>query len=321
MKVNRIFTWCLTLLLPACGSGVDSMACVDDFAASSNEVAVETAVPEADNSQTAVVPAASWPAEEQKIIRRARLNIEVANLERAKRQVDSLVRAHQGFVLSDRFEQIYNRATHNIEIRVAAQLFDTLLGDLGNIAQRVVNQIVSTDDVTEEYIDIQARIHNRQKVERTFLRLLNRATTVDEILKIETELGNIRAEIESVQGRLQYLENRVNFSTIMLNMHQDLPKMQTASQTFGARVKHALELGYHGIGWLIVALLAIWPLWIVAIAIVLIIKYLRKHPHHISDKSKTKKAKSKNSENNNEKDGKKEKYKKNKIFDDKIVDD
>ena len=161
-----------------------------------------------------------------------------------------------------------SQLSSNINIKVPAQQFDKVLAKLASIAKKVDYQNIETQDVTEEYIDIETRLSNSRKVEQSYIKLLQRAKTIEDILKIEQKLGEIRTDIESTQGRLKYLNNQVSYSTINLNVYQTLEFKFIAEKlpSFWERLKGSIISGWRGIVAFLLFLIKIWPLWLIAVA-------------------------------------------------------
>ncbi|WP_406656476.1 DUF4349 domain-containing protein [Methanolobus sp. ZRKC2] len=105
--------------------------------------------------------------------------------------------------------------------------FLTMVEGLGELDSKSV----SGQDVTEEYVDISARLENLKKQEVRLGEILNMSTTVDEVLKVEKELERVRGEIDSLTGRLEYLDNKVEFTTISIRVTEPRP----ISQSWGIR--------------------------------------------------------------------------------------
>ncbi|MEZ5334638.1 MAG: DUF4349 domain-containing protein [Methanolobus sp.] len=84
-------------------------------------------------------------------------------------------------------------------------------------------QSVNAQDVTEEYIDVSARLENLERQEARLQEILNMTSTVEEVLNVEKELERVRGEIESLTGRLNYLDDRIEFSTITINVREPRP--------------------------------------------------------------------------------------------------
>jgi hypothetical protein len=96
------------------------------------------------------------------------------------------------------------------------------------------------------------------------------------MLEIERELSNIREEIEARQGRLQYLENRVMMSTITIEFYK-LTAESGITQSYGQKMINALKGGWNGISVFVLGLLYLWPFFLMAFIITLVVRrYLKK---------------------------------------------
>ena len=116
------------------------------------------------------------------------------------------------------------RRTVTLQVRVPADKFDQSMTSLDALG-RILNKQVSTQDVTEEYVDTDSRVRNLKKTEERLLDHLNRAAALEDILRVESELTRVREQIEQMDGRLRYLKNRVSFSTISVTI-QEKPKAE-----------------------------------------------------------------------------------------------
>ena len=93
-----------------------------------------------------------------------------------------------------------------------------MLEELRSLGEKVTTDTISGQDVTEEYVDLQSRERNLRATEESLLRLYDRAKNVEETLSIQRELTTVRGEIELVQGRIKYLDQRSAYSQITLNI-------------------------------------------------------------------------------------------------------
>ena len=162
-------------------------------------------------------------ASEQMIIRTAHLTVVVQDTDEVLGTLRDIARDYEGYIAdSNRWlqdDQAYARAT----LRVPAQSLDEVLDLLRGMAIRVETESVSGQDVTEEYVDLAARLRNLEAAEKELLALLvevreNRGKAED-ILAVHRELTNIRSQIESLKGRKQYLEGMTAMATIHIEIH------------------------------------------------------------------------------------------------------
>ncbi len=203
------------------------------------------------------------------VIRNAYISIEVQNYEQTRPKIDSLVSLYKGRIVTENMQNYDYQKTNDFTIRVPAGLLDKAQADIVAIAKRVDYQRVESTDVTEEYIDIEARLSNQKKVEVTFTNLLRKTNSVEEILKIETKLSEIRAQIESSIGRMKYLKTLSEYSTINLTLYQKIDyKYEPAkSKPFFERLKKAFTLGWSGVVTFFLVIIGLWPIWLLGAAV------------------------------------------------------
>jgi hypothetical protein len=103
-------------------------------------------------------------------------------------------------------------------IRVPATRFDEVMDRLAKMAVDVRNRNESGQDVTEEYVDLQARLESLEAARQRLLKIMEDARTTDELLKAEGQLTQREAEIESIKGRVQYLTQSARLSSIQIEL-------------------------------------------------------------------------------------------------------
>lgn len=237
-----------------------------------------------------------------KIIKTANVSMEVVDYIKSKKQIDSIIIAAKAYITSEGFQQSDIQLGNNMEIKVPASGFDGLLKSLTLVAKRVDYQNVYTQDVTEEYIDVKTRLENKRKVEKTYLDLLRKTTSIEDILKIENKLGEIRAEIESAQGRMKYIDHQVSLSTISLFFYQKLEFKYTPEEmpSFWQKVKEALHAGWKGIVWVLIFFMKIWPVWVITAVVYLVWWKTTNRKSQKTDKKKKKDKKKKAKDDSNQ---------------------
>jgi hypothetical protein len=210
---------------------------------------------------------------EKKIIKTAEINIEVKDLKKSRVKLSKMLMKHKAYISNEKEENNSNIISNTLIIRISSEQFDSLLNEISDEAFNVDSKNVSLDDVTEEFIDITARLKNKKEVEKQYLELLKKAYTVDDILNVNEHLRIIREEIESTEGRLKYLESQVSYSTINLYMYQPGQKVYRG---FGYKLINGLEGGWKGILTFLVGLTYAWPLLIVIAGIFWFIRRRKK---------------------------------------------
>ncbi|MBV8858637.1 MAG: DUF4349 domain-containing protein [Acidobacteria bacterium] len=170
---------------------------------------------------------------ERKIIRNATLTLEVEKPAQAMQRVASIAESRGGFVVtSDSRQQTGSKGERayeiiTVEMRVPAAQFDATLADIRAAGGSVTAQKITGKDVTEEYIDLEARLRTQRALEDQLMQIMKRADAVDDAIKVQSELTKVRTEIEQVEGRRRFLENQASLSTITVTLQPPAPLIGT----------------------------------------------------------------------------------------------
>ena len=153
----------------------------------------------------------------RKIIYDARVDLVVDSLSTAEQAVVDLIKEHNGFLAeSDQATVTSTQRRATWRVRVPVDHFNAFLAAVCLLGEVKQNHLGS-QDVTEEYFDVNARIHNKQEEEKRLLKHLSDSTgKLEDILAVERELSRVRGEVEQMQGRLRFLANRTELSTITI---------------------------------------------------------------------------------------------------------
>ena len=106
----------------------------------------------------------------------------------------------------------------SLTIRVPSSRFGDALQQLKSLEGEIQTSGVSAQDVTDQFVDLQARLTAKQAEEQRYIAILNRANTIDEILKVDASLGNVRTQIEQLTAQINSIKNRTEFSTISMSI-------------------------------------------------------------------------------------------------------
>ena len=156
---------------------------------------------------------------ERKVISTASISMEVAAVEFVSKQVQSVIEAMGGFVESLSISGKPNNQQASMTLRVPQSQFFAAVDSIDDLGE-VLSRNLGSEDVSERFIDLEARIKSATSEEESLLALLERTRTVSEILIIERELSRVRSDIERVQGQLNFLERQVDLATIHLSLFQ-----------------------------------------------------------------------------------------------------
>lgn len=169
----------------------------------------------------------------RRIIRNAALTLEVEQPGKALQRVASVAESRGGFVVTSdsrnetggQGERAYEVIT--VELRVPAAQFDAALADIRAAGGNVIAQKITGKDVTEEYIDLEARLRTQRALEEQLLDIMRRSQAVPDAIAVQRELTTVRTEIERVEGRRRFLENQSSLSTISVTLRPPAPLIGT----------------------------------------------------------------------------------------------
>jgi hypothetical protein len=249
--------------LPASGNAAPQTA-ADTRAAGGGGAQVPTqdvSLQQADQSQAQPVPA------ERKIIRDATLTLEVEEPVKAAERITSIAESRGGFVVSSesRHESGGRRGKgyeiFTVQVRVPAAQFDAALKDIRATAGEVTAEKVSGKDVTEEYIDLEARLRTQRALEAQLLDIMKTAREVSDAISVQRELTNVRTEIERLEGRRRFLENQSSLSTVSVTLRPPAPLVATTGffHSIGEAFGDGIDIAAAVILFLIRAALALLP--------------------------------------------------------------
>jgi len=253
------------ILSLACSSNTNNKTDYDSYDGQLEEMVLEEGI-----SNKSVMVSAPRDVD-QKIIKTSYLRFETQDLEKTYNQIIRFVKDNNGFIQNDNSNKSHNQLTRHLEIRIPTTNFQKTIDSISNHVAFFDTKRISARDVTEEFIDLEARLRAKQTLEKRYLELLSKANKVKEMVEIERELSNIREEIESKQGRLKYLRNQVSLSTLGVEFYK--VSVETGvSSSYGAKMWNAIKSGFNGISLFFLGILHIWPFIVLLIIGFFIIK-------------------------------------------------
>ncbi len=268
--MKKLFIFLFATLFISCGSGNRSKIGLAEKPVTEKETALTDKSSSPENKDLLNTP------EESKIIREGYIFMEVKDYPLAVAQARQVLKRWKGYILKENEQTADYQVQDELVMRVPAASFDSLVNDVIKLAWKVTNKSIEAKDVTEEYVDIEARLRSKREVEKRYIDLLKEAKSVDDILKVEEQLRVIREEIEAREGRLKYLQNQVDYSTLNLTITKKLSTR--TSIDFFFRVAEALKGGWRGLLGFIIAFVYIWPfILIIGVTLYLILRRNRKN--------------------------------------------
>ncbi len=176
-----------------------------------------------------------------KIIKTGSLELVVDDVDETSDKIGQIATANDGYVeRQNAYEGTDGTRYASVTIRVPVENFTTAMEGVKGYANVVESESVGSDDVTEDYVDVLARLNNAKAQEERYLSILSRADTVEDILSVERELSQTRELIERYQGQINYLDSQTSLSTITISLSEE-PTIEIGGKTFrpGTTVKLA----------------------------------------------------------------------------------
>mgnify|MGYP000322775966 CR=1 FL=1 len=207
---------------------------------------------------------------ERKLIKTGSVTFETKELETTRKSILDLVNQYRGYVARDNQYKSDDRISTTIAVRIPAKSFDLVLEGIAKGVEKFDTKNIHISDVTEQFLDVEARLKTKKALEAKYLEILKKAKTVREILDVERELGKLRGDIEATEGRLKYLQSQVSFSTLNITFYK---KIAGSEIGFGSKIGDAFKQGFENVKAFTVSMINVWPFMII---LFLLIFYFRK---------------------------------------------
>lgn len=181
------------------------------------------AVPSQGQVQLATVAASR---SDRYVVKNGQVSLQVEDVRTAATKIMDLAKSLGGYVSSRNDNlPVVGRRTVAMQVRVPADQFEAVLAQIDTMG-KVINESVRAEEVTEQFLDTDSRVRNLKQTEQRILSHLERATQLEEILRVEQEVTRVRGEIEQLEGRLRFLTDKIAFSSLDVTLTEEA-KMQT----------------------------------------------------------------------------------------------
>lgn len=176
-------------------------------------------------------------AYDRKIIRNADISMESDDPAAIQRKVATIAEQNSGFVVTSDSAATGESASVSLTARVPALQFGKAVEGIRAAGGKILHEKITGQDVTEEYIDLDARIRVKQELEAKFTEILKQARSISEAMQVQSQIAGVRTEIEQLEGRRRFLANQSSLSTITVAIKTPAPAVPIlASATPGGFV-------------------------------------------------------------------------------------
>jgi hypothetical protein len=200
---------------------------------------------------------------ETKVIKTAFLTLEVNDVPGSVETLKNLAAQKGGYVSSTNIQKNYNnRLSGSVILRVPAAEFETALTGIKAIGT-VKSVSTQGQDVTEEYVDLQAQKISYQNQLAQYNEIMKKAVKVDDVITVQQQIDRVQTELNRLEGRLKYLDSRIDFSTITVNLQEPEPVGGETGHTFISTINEGIAGFFGMIDAIIIILFTLLPLIII----------------------------------------------------------
>lgn len=213
------------------------------------------------------------------LIKTAYVSVEVKEYKQYTSYLGNVLQQYKAYITAE--EETNNNYTleNSYTIRVPVEKFDALMKKLGTTENIITEKRITTEDVSAEVVDTKARLETKKAVRQQYLNLLGKAKNMQEVIEIQKEINSITEEAEATAARIKYLSNQAAYSTVYLKVvyYHNSTDRPTITITFTDKLIAAFKDGAKGIVNFFLFLINIWPIVLLCIAVIYIIKRKRKY--------------------------------------------
>jgi len=216
------------------------------------------------------------------VIKNGEIKIEIDNYDESEKKVVEIAGKFNGYLASSNsLLSASGKKQGTIVLKMPSDKFDAALMELKQVG-KVMSDKVTSRDITEEYIDLEARLKNQKEFEQRLLKLLTeKATRLSDIIEVEQKLASVRQTIETIEGKMKYLKGQADFSTITINLFEPSMIETSSGGGFFYEIGQSIKKGLKGFtvitGGIITVIISLLPVVIFVLLIVwIVIRIVRK---------------------------------------------
>lgn len=273
----------LFIIFTACGNEPEYDESMSSSRMMSSPQSAEIMTKEVSGSPVNPDTSQSINISDRKISKNAQLEIKVKSLDDSMNFITNKTNSYKGYIVSSSSyapNTDYETKTANISLRVPSDSLDQFLKEIKTYAKETIHESIFTQDITEEYIDVKAKITSLESSEQRLTKLLDKTESVKEIVEVEKELSRLRGEIDSLKGRFKFIENSVVTSLVRIYMEEIPNPVSISDPSWNTRdialdaIKALSSFGQFIIS-VIVFIFVFTPVWILIAGLIYGTKKLR----------------------------------------------
>ncbi|HEX2786978.1 MAG TPA: DUF4349 domain-containing protein [Ignavibacteria bacterium] len=217
--------------------------------------------------------------QDRMVVKSGQIQIEADNYDGILNEIIKLTGEYKGFVNNSTSSLTpASKKQGSINVRIPAASFDEFVRKITGLG-KVMSENISSRDITDEFIDVQARLNTQKELEKRLLDLLNsKAGNLSDVIDVEDKLSDVRSKIESAEGKINFLKNQAEYSTLQINIFEPSILNTSSGGGFFYEIGQSISKGLTGFtevtGGLIAGLIAFTPVIIFFVILFFILRRL-----------------------------------------------
>ena len=214
--------------------------------------------------------------ENRKLIWTADLEFQVKDVNKSTEEINALSAKYDGFVSDMNLANNSHRISNTITVRIPNSKFQVFVSAIKGQSIFMDRADISSEDVTEEFVDINARLKAKREVRDRYIEVLKTKTgSVKDIIEAEEAIRVITEEIEAKEGRLRFLNDRVDLSTVTIMMYEKVKFVDSPERfekDYSDEVGESFGTGWQAVKVILLGFIAIWPLLFIGLVTLIVWK-------------------------------------------------
>lgn len=199
----------------------------------------------------------------KKIIKNGEMRIQVGDIKKTQNQINEIIKKNNAYIQKEEFQNTDMDDNLTLIIRVPHKNFDALINSFSDGVGTVLSKNISSNDVTEEYTDVAIKLANKKIYLEKYRDMLKKAATTKDMLEIQENIRELEDEIDVAEGRLRFIDDCVNYSTLNLNIYKEKVRSSTTSKIgFGSRFIDSLTEGWNSFVSFLLGMVSLWPFFL-----------------------------------------------------------
>lgn len=196
----------------------------------------------------------------KKVIKNGNMRIQVGDIKKAQNQVADILKKNEAYIQNEQFQNTDLDDNLDLVIRVPHKNFDALINSFSEGVGSVLSKNISSDDVTEEYTDVSIKLANKKIYLEKYRDMLRSASTTKDMIQIQETIRELEDEIDVAEGRLRFIDDRVNYSTLNLSLYKEKVRSSATSKIgFGSRFADSVTEGWNSFVSFLLGIISFWP--------------------------------------------------------------